>query len=282
MKFTASEDILLIDALALLAPDSSMTTRRSWLKEGRVHVDGHPEKQAKALVQKSQTVTLSARQRYAPGNIPILYADAHLVVIDKPEGMLSVAAAFEKGETAHAFLKAKFRTQKVYPVHRLDQETSGVMLFALSEKGRDALKEIFAKHAIERIYLALVEGDVYPKKGTWTSYQFEDANYYVHNTQDPSRGKFALTHYEVKASYKRYTLLELKLETGRKNQIRAHCEMVGHPVAGDKKYGAKTEPIKRLGLHAHHLAFDHPVTGKRMVFDSPLPDVFYKIMKPSN
>lgn len=282
MKYLATQNMTLIEALILLAPDSSMTTLRSWIKEGRVLVDDVPTKQAKAIVQQGQLITLSARRRFAPGNISILYEDHHIVVVDKPEGMLSVASLFEKGETVHAFLKGKYRPKTVYPVHRLDQDTSGVMLFALSEKAREVLKDIFARHAIDRIYAAIVEGNVQPKSGTWTSYQFEDANYYVHNTTDSEKGKMSITHYEVKGNAKNYTLLELKLETGRKNQIRAHCQMAGHSVVGDKKYGSQKDPVKRLCLHAQYLAFQHPITGKKMEFSSPLPEIFGKVIKPLN
>jgi|688.fasta_scaffold13162_11 23S rRNA pseudouridine1911/1915/1917 synthase len=277
MKLTIGEKMSLIEALVQLSPESSMTTLRSWLKEGRVLVDGAMQKLSKLPLEKGQVVSLAARFHYIQGNVQILYEDAHLVVVDKPEGLLSVAAAFEKVETVHGFLKVKYRPRRVFPVHRLDQETSGVMLFALSEKGRDALKEMFVKHEIERLYTAIVEGKVFPDCGTWTSYQFEDRNYHVHNTSDSNKGKFALTHYTVKNFSNLSTWLELKLETGRKNQIRAHCQMVGHPVAGDKKYGA-TLARKRVYLHAHYLSFFHPINGKKMEFYSPVPESFFRMI----
>lgn len=279
MKFIAAEIIPLLDALLLLAPQSSMTTLRSWLKQGRVFVDGVQQKHPKGLVQKGQVVTLSNRPRFVQGKLPIVYEDSHLVVVDKPEGMLSVATAFEKGETVHAFLKAKYGSGHVYPVHRLDQETSGLLLFALSERAKEKFRDLFAKHEVDRVYIAIVEGKVFPEAGTWTSHQYEDSNYYVHNTTDPMRGKFALTSYRVKGYLKKHTLLELQLETGRKNQIRAHCQMAGHSIAGDRKYGAKTNPAKRVCLHAHALNFVHPITGKQMKFTSPIPECFQKLIK---
>ena len=280
MTFKATETLPLIEAVAKLAPESSKTTVRSWIKEGRVFVDDVPVTIATTPVHKDQVVTLGQRPRYAAGNIRILYEDRHLVVIDKPEGLLTVAAPYETEDTAHALLKAKYRPGRVYPVHRLDQDTSGVMLFALSERGRDALKEMFEQHAIKRHYFAIVEGLVQPPQGTWSSYQYEDANYMVHNTSDSRKGKKAVTHYATQGHSKRYTFLDLNLETGRKNQIRAHCQMAGYPVAGDKKYGAQTDPAKRLCLHARNLEFTHPVTGKAMAFESPLPAVFLKIIQP--
>jgi 23S rRNA pseudouridine1911/1915/1917 synthase len=285
IKFTASENMTLIEGLALLYPDSSKTTLRSWIKEGRVFVDGRPCKLTAQLLLKGQKIELGEKQMYAEGDLRILYEDRHVVVVDKPVGLLSVATAFEKGETAQAFLKNWFRkkspTTKVFAVHRLDQDTSGVMMFALTEKARDALKKNFEAHDIERVYVALVEGAIPTLKGkgdTWKSYQKEDSNYHVHNVDESSGGKLAITHYLVKEVTKRNTLLELRLETGRKNQIRAHCDNAGYPVVGDKKYGARTNPLKRLGLHAYLLGFEHPITQKKMVFISPVPEAFYKVL----
>lgn len=262
----------LLEVLAILYPESSKTTLRSWIKEGRAIVDGVVVKDAKREVAKESKVTLGSKARFAEGGIRILYEDRDIVIIDKPAGLLSVATAFEKGETAHAFLRKKYHN--VYVVHRLDQETSGVMLFALSERARDKLKEMFEKHALQRIYFALVEGHLKPQEGTWRSYQYEDANYYVHNSDDPTKGKSAVTHYHVKKHVKHLSLLELTLETGRKNQIRVHCQAAGHPIAGDKKYGSQTEPRSdpgRLCLHAYLLALDHPITGKPLKYTSEVP-----------
>ncbi|MCE5318963.1 MAG: RluA family pseudouridine synthase [Parachlamydia sp.] len=267
-------DMYLIDTLAQQYPDSSRTTLRSWIKEGRVCVDGQTVKNPQLEIGTG-VVTLRPRSRFADGGIRILYEDRDLLVIDKPEGLLSVATAFEKEETAYALLRKKFRNIQV--VHRLDQETSGVMMFALSEQGREGCKAMFEKHALQRVYYAVVEGQFTESKGTWRSYQYEDANYHVHTTDDPKLGKLAITHYAVKATTKRYSLLELTLETGRKNQIRVHCQTAGHPVAGDKKYGAKTNP-GRLCLHAHLLDFQHPITGKSLRFTSDLPETFRKLI----
>lgn len=276
MKLVAKENMSLMEALGELSPQSSKTTLRSWIKEGRVNVDGLPVKKGDVTILEGQQVELGSRPRFAQAGVRILYDDQHLVIIDKPSGILSVSTAFEKGETAHAFLKAKYKPRRVHVVHRLDQDTSGVMLFAFTEQLRDSIKKTFEKHEIDRIYYAVVEGSLTEEAGTWKSYLYEDANYFVHSTQDIRKGVLAVTHYKVKARSRQYTLLELKLETGRKNQIRVHCQAAGHPVAGDKKYGAKTNPLKRLGLHAHLLGFKHPVTGKDMSFESPIPEAFKK------
>jgi len=205
--------------------------------------------------------------------------DHDLVVIDKPMGLLSVATDSNTENTAHAYLKNYFNQKRVFVVHRLDRDTSGVMLFALNERARDRLKSIFEKHDIERTYCAIVEGFVAPNEGTWSSYLYEDAQYIVHATENPKKGKKAITHYSCQKATPQYSLVLLRLETGKKNQIRVHCQNAGYPVAGDEKYGAKTNPLRRLALHAFSLAFEHPFTHKKMRFEIPIPEKFFQIVK---
>lgn len=278
MQTIAENDAPLLECLAKLAPDSSKSTLRSWIKEGRVSIDGKTAKRGDELIAKGQKVSLGQKPHFAEGKLRILFEDKHLVAIEKPEGLLSVSTAFEKTDTAYAMLKRHYHPRKVHVVHRIDQDTSGVMVFALSEEGLKGLKELFEKHDIHRAYYAIVEGQVTPAKGTWQSYLYEDARYMVHPTDDPSQGTLAITHYQVEKMSPRYTLLKLTLETGRKNQIRVHCLQCGCPIAGDQKYGAKTDPVKRLCLHAAILEFHHPVTGKLLKFASPLPDSFTTLL----
>lgn len=268
-------NLSLLEALARLAPDSSKTTLRSWVKEGRVTIDGRIAKRVDEPVLAGQKVSVSGKCRFIADKLRIVYEDADFVAVEKPEGLLSVATAFDKTETAHALLKKHYHPHKVYVVHRLDQDTSGVMLFALSERGYNGLKALFAKHDINRSYTAVVEGKVSPPIGTWQSYLYEDSAYVVHSTDDPEKGTLAITHYEVLKTLPRYTVLKLTLETGRKNQIRVHCREAGCPVVGDKKYGAVSNPLKRLCLHAGTLEFIHPISHKPMQFSSPVPESFY-------
>lgn len=278
MKYTVHEDQPLLEALAHLAPGTSKTTLRSWLKDGRITVDGVVAKIGSHPVYKAQEIRLEAKPSIIPGGIRIYYEDRHLVVIEKPSGLLSVATAFEKGETAHGILKEYYYPRKIFVVHRIDQDTSGVMLFSFTEQAYERLKSEFEQHHIERAYTAIVEGRLTTPKGTWKSYLEEDANYFVRSTNDEKNGRLAITHYEEDSSNNRRTRLILNLETGRKNQIRVHCQDAGHPIVGDKKYGATTNPIKRLCLHAHLLAFKHPVTKKAMRFESPLPESFDRLI----
>ncbi len=272
MKYTAEDSQPLFDVLSKMAPDSSKSSLRSWLKKGRVLVNGKVRKIGSQPVDKGQVVSLKGKSKSE--GIKILYSDRHIVVIDKPTGILSVATPYEKGKTAHAFLKEVHRPQKVFPVHRLDRETSGAMVFALTEEARDHLKKQFEKHSIVRQYFAIVEGRMTEKKGTWKSRLSEDKNYKVYTTKDPKKGKMAITHYSVVKSTNKTSYLQLNLETGKKNQIRVHCNDSGHPVVGDKKYGPSHMPARRLLLHAQYLEFTHPISGKTMSFTSPLPKEF--------
>lgn len=280
MQINAPNDDSLLNIVALLSPESSKSTIRSWIKDGRIAIDDVPAKRADQPVKKDQVVSLGTKQRFADPQkkLKILYEDRHLVAIDKPEGLLSVATAFQKETTAHALIKNHYSPKKVYVIHRIDQDTSGVMLFGLSEEGYEGLKKLFEKHDIERSYCAIVEGRMESPKGTWSSFLYEDPAYRVHSTDDPERGKIAVTNYAVDAVSQYFSRLTLTLETGRKNQIRVHCQDAGHPIAGDKKYGAVSDPIKRLCLHAASLGFVHPVTGKKMHFTSPLPEGFYRLV----
>lgn len=278
MKYIATSDLLLLEALAQVSPQSSKNTLRSWIKEGRVQVDQMTIKNASFKVLEGQCVTVGQRKKTIRSDLPILYEDHDLVVLHKPSGLLTVATAFEKGETLHALLKNYYRPRQVFVVHRLDQDTSGVIVFALNQETCDRLKALFEVHNIERAYTAIVEGQLLSQAGTWQSYQYEDSQYVVHETQDAHLGRLAITHYQTLASSKRYSWLQLRLETGRKNQIRVHCQSAGHPVVGDKKYGAQTSPLHRLCLHAHLLAFQHPISKKYLRFEAPVPEEFYRLM----
>lgn len=277
MRLICKQQLTLIDCLAQMAPDSSKTTLRSWLKDGRVAVDGQTIKNGSTLIQAGQEVTVGAKTRTV-SNLKIYYEDKHCIVIEKPSGLLSVAAAFETDKTVHSLLKDHFRPNKVFVVHRLDQDTSGIMLFALSEQAYDLFKKDFETHDIERVYIGIVEGQVFPAVGTWRSYLYEDSNYVVHSTQNSTEGRLAVTHYEAIAMNKKRTLLRITLETGRKNQIRVHCQEARFPIVGDKKYGAQTNPIKRICLHAHVLGFHHPITKKWMRFESQVPDEMLQLV----
>ena len=270
----------LLEALQHQYPQNSKSSLRSWIKQGRVRVEGAVITRPDEPIRPGQRISLGPHYKSLPGGLLILYEDAHLVAVEKPCGLLSVATAFQKEQTAHALLKDYYRPRQVEVVHRLDQETSGVMLFALTPQGREGLKKLFEVHDLERSYVAIVEGALDTAKGTWESRLVEDAQYRVHQSRDPAVGKRAVTHFVRCACTPHYSWLELTLETGRKNQIRVHCQDAGYPVVGDKKYGSSQNPLKRLCLHAYKLAFVHPVSGKKLQFTSEIPSAFYRLLDP--
>jgi 23S rRNA pseudouridine1911/1915/1917 synthase len=281
MNYIAPTDLPLLDFLAQLFPQNSKNSLRDWIKSGRIEINSVPVYHPSTLVLAGQQLMVLQRQKIIRSTLPILYEDEDLVVIHKPSGLLSVSTVFEKGETALALLKKHFLRKKVFAVHRLDQDSSGVLVFALNELTCNKLKELFEAHTIERSYTAILEGKLSNPNGTWVSYQYEDSSYYVHDTNDSSLGREAITHYQTLGFSSRYSWVELQLETGRKNQIRVHCQSAGHSIVGDKKYGARSNPVKRLCLHAHLLAFQHPTSRKKMSFESPIPDQFYQLV-PAN
>ncbi len=238
MKHTAIRSAPLLEILQEMAPESSKNTLRSWLQSGRVTIDNKPMERAQIQVLVGQEVCVGPKVSFIKGSLKILYEDDHMVVLEKPEGLLSVATAKENRATVHAMLKKQFHHPRVYPVHRLDRETSGVMLFAYHENARDALKKQFEQQNVDKTYFALVENEMSPQSGIWESYVEEDDFFYVKSTNNSIKGKLAITHFQVLQSKRNCSLLRLNPKTGRKNQIRVHCSEAGHPILGDKKYGA--------------------------------------------
>lgn len=276
MKHVADKNASLLEILHEMAPDSSKNTLRSWLQSGRVTVNGERSERANTQIQVGQNIEIGAKITFVRGSLRILHDDDQVVVLEKPEGLLSVATDFENRATVHAMLKRQFHNRRVYPVHRLDRETSGVMLFVYNENARDALKSQFEEHTVSKTYYAIVEKEMPLGPGKWESYLEEDDFYYVKSTNDSTSGKLAITHYQVLKSERNKSLLLIHPQTGRKNQIRVHCSEAGHPIVGDKKYGANTNPLKRVCLHAQAITFTHPTTHREMTFSCPIPREFSK------
>lgn len=278
MKRQTDKEGLLLDLLAELAPSSSKHTLKSWIREGRVTIDGMVAKRNTQPVEQGQTIELLRKHSYASGGIRVLYEDRALLVIDKPQGLLTVATDYQDQETAHAFLKERYGNTQIHVVHRIDRETSGVMLFARNKAARDKLKAMFEAHQLEREYRAVVEGHVEPERGCWKSRLIEGKDYNVRLSKTPDEGRLAITHYQRLSQGRNYCYLRLILETGRKHQIRVHCQEAGYPVVGDERYGATTNPVGRLCLHAHRIAFNHPLTGKALDFRSPVPSLLTRLV----
>jgi 23S rRNA pseudouridine1911/1915/1917 synthase len=230
-------------------------------------------------LQPGQTVSIVRKEKEVEAprmtGLKILHEDEDIIVIEKEAGLLSVAAGKEDELTAYRQLMAHVRANnpqnRIFVVHRLDRDTSGVMMFAKNEEVKHILQDSWKDIVKERLYVALVEGQVKKTEGTISSWLKESSTLLMYSNPHPNGGQHAVTHYKVIESNKNFSLLEVHLETGRKNQIRVHMQDIGHPIVGDKKYGAKTRSMGRLGLHARVLSFEHPTTGKLMRFETKVP-----------
>lgn len=210
--------------------------------------------------------------------IRIVFEDPSTIVVDKPAGLLTMATETERSKTAYAalreYLSQKKPPERLFIVHRLDREASGLLVFAKTAEAKERLQDQFKDHSTGRRYVAVVEGQVKTTDFTIRSYLAENAAYRVYSTPNKKIGKLAVTHVRVLKRNPKTTLVELRLETGRKHQIRVHLAEHGCPIVGDKSYGGRSNPIRRLALHAVRLDFRHPITGKLMSFDAPYPRAF--------
>ncbi len=279
VRKTAEDRTPLLELLASMFPESSRTTLRQMLQHGRVRVNGEIERDAKQVLEPGDVVDIAEKsvQRVLPPELAILHEDDDVLVVVKANGLLTVATERERETTAQAYLNEYLKSKRegrVHIVHRLDRETSGVLIFAKNFAAREALKDQFAEHSVDRLYVAVVEGSLQPPEGTFRSNLLERPDLRMMSVGAHPDAKEAVTHYRTVASNGRYSMLEVTLETGRKNQIRAHLSEAGHPVIGDQLYGSSVNPIGRLGLHAKLLGFVHPTTGKRMQFVAPVPRSF--------
>jgi 23S rRNA pseudouridine1911/1915/1917 synthase len=270
----------------LLVPGAANRTLRQMLDAGRVRVNGEVCKIARKPLVRGDVVEIGDRTESSVSSrihgIEVLFEDDHLLIIHKPAGLLTVATLHEHERTAYAFLRARLKQQdprrKIFIVHRLDKFVSGLLVFAKSEQVQAGLQHQFHEHSIDRKYYAIVEGTVEREHGTIESRLAENHARRMHSTDKPEAGKRAVTHYRVLRRLSNVTALEVRLETGRKNQIRVHMSESGHPIVGDQAYGSTTDPFGRIGLHAFLLGFDHPVTGKRMHFETAPPAEFRKYL----
>lgn len=220
--------------------------------------------------------------RPLPLGMVILHEDRDILVVDKPAGLLTVSTERERERTAYFFLMEHVRRgnpksrERVFIVHRLDKDTSGVLVFARSEQAKRHLQEHW--NETRKTYLAVVHG--HPKKAqdTITSYLAENSAHVVYSTSDKKQGKLSSTAYRVLKETKNLALLEVDLLTGRKNQIRVHLSDIGHPIVGDRKYGDPKDPQTKLALHAHSLTFDHPYSGDRLTFTAKPPRQFHALV----
>ena len=309
-NYTVSQDGFLLQTLFDLLPAQSRTSVKNLLAKGQVLVNGEGQTAFDLPLRKGDRLTIlpkgisiaratrtDARETVLKAGVQILFEDDNYLVVDKPSGMLSVATGKEKNtlySLLNAYVKVSARMQrkedlisgkepdrstaKVWIVHRLDKGTSGVLVFAKNERAKDLLQSKWKDLVAERKYVAWLEGQVEKERGAIQSWLVENPKSLkmVSYETEVKDGQLAITHYRVLSRSRHYTQVEFSLETGRKNQIRVHAASLGHPVAGDEKYGAETSPIKRLALHAATLVFRNPFSGKMVRCSSPLPESFQR------
>jgi 23S rRNA pseudouridine1911/1915/1917 synthase len=273
-----NESTSLFEVLKEMYPNSSANTLRKMLKNKRVSVNKETVVQANYQVNKKMQIRVGTAPRAISHGIHVVYEDKNIIVINKPGGLLSVP--LDTGSEANALeaIRDYYPSSRIFPVHRIDKDTSGILIFARGKTSTKLLNEMFKKHNLRRVYIAVVLGNLSSDKGTWKSKLIEGKDYLVHSTRIPDQGQLAITHFSVMKRSKKYSFLKLILQTGKKHQIRVHCREAGHPIVGDKKYGSREgSPVSRMCLHSHHIEFINPFTKKKMSFSAPAPSQFAKL-----
>lgn len=282
----SDSEIGLMAFISSALPDAKRVDIKKWLKFGHFAVDGSVTTAFDAPVPPGGVVELNLSRPFVVFSHPrlkIVYEDDDIIVVDKGYGLLSVGTDSSKKsnvETAYSILrdyvKSVHPSNKIFIVHRLDRDTSGLMVFAKNIESKEALQHNWNNMVLERKYVALLDGELEKDSGEIRSYLAETSQHEVYSTEDFSEGKLAVTRYKVRRRGKGHTLAEFSLDTGRKNQIRVHAHDLGCPITGDKRYGNGSGPLHRLALHAETLRFAHPVTRRDMNFSSPIPSQFNK------
>lgn len=283
--YVVREPMELMDFLAARMPDASRTKLKSLLSKRIVYVDNVITTQFNFSLKPGMKVQISRNRgnhEFHHNLLSIVYEDAYLIVVEKKEGLLSVNTDRQKERTAVTILNEYVRRQgghnsRVYIVHRLDRDTSGLMMFAKDEQTQNTLRDHWHEIVFDRRYVAVVSGEMEREAGTVHSW-LTDRKLYVSSSPTDDGGKESVTHYRTIKRANGLSLVELHLDTGRKNQIRVHMQDLGHPIIGDGRYGfEEINPLGRLALHAFKLCFDHPVTGEEMRFETPYPGEFKKL-----
>ena len=284
LTFKVAKDAILIEFLMEKMFGISRNRAKALISNRIVLVNNaittHPLTELKA----GQVVQIDRSKRkmsFHSNELDIVYEDPYLLIIDKHPGLLSMSnnSRQQTVQTVlNRYLEKGGGRNTSHLVHRLDRDTSGLMVYAKDVQTQQSLINGWQQLVTDRRYIALVEGELEDQRGRIQSWLTEDKRFITHSSPVDNGGKLAVTHYEVLTSSNGYSLVECELETGRKNQIRVHMADLGHPVVGDRKYGSENDPIRRLGLHAYMLCFTHPVTGKHMRFETPVPALFEKCL----
>ena len=278
--FKVKAPIQLLDFIEQALQGISHSRAKAILSGGGVRVDHKNTKQFDLELKPGQIVEISKRKpkgELQSKFVKIVYEDPQIIVIEKAPGILSMASSH------HSFCVKKVlddyfhRTHQkcsAHVVHRLDRDTSGLLVYAKTIEAEQILEHNWQDIVTDRRYMALVSGKMEQQSGTVKSWLKDNKAYFTYSSPTDNGGKFAVTHFRVLRSSDTHSLVELKLETGRKNQIRVHMQDLGHPVCGDTKYGNGDDPIGRLALHAFRLNFYHPITGEPLHFETGVPRKF--------
>ena len=284
-EFIVSHECELLDFLFETHPGQSKNSVKSLLTNHHVTIEGSPVSQFNLKLYKGDTVIIFKQpvRKVVRSKLPIIFEDDHIIVINKPSGLLSIASDNEKKSTAYRILsdyvQQKDKHNRVFVVHRLDEDTSGVLMIAKDKETQEKYQDNWNELVSKRGYYAIVDGILDKKQGTITSYLKKNAQNMMYSSKKPGDGQYSVTHYKVIKEKDDYSLLDVNIDSGRKNQIRVHLGDIGHNVVGDDKYGNPTNPIKRLGLHAYELDIKNPYTGKVMKFKAPIPKEFELFFK---
>ena len=284
IEFTVKTSQPLMEFLMTAMQGISRNKVKAILSGHGISVDKKLVTQYDFLLQPGMVVRVSRHKRSTELKnkfIKLVYEDKDLVVIEKNIGILSMSSSshqFCVKTLLDEYFKRRHFKCTAHIVHRLDRETSGLMIYAKSLEVKRILEENWHDIVTDRRYIAVVSGRMEREGGTISSWLKDNKAFITHSSPTDNGGKFAVTHFHTLETRDRYSLVELKLETGRKNQIRVHMQDIGHPVIGDPKYGDGNNPIGRLGLHAFRINFFHPITNERMEFETPYPSSFRKLM----
>ena len=283
--YAVDEPAALLPFLLANVKGKSRNNVKSLLSRRLVAVDGVPVSRFDTPLSPGQRVSIlsSSPPRADALPFPILYEDEHLIVVNKPAKLLSVANDKEKTRTAYHmvtdYVKARRVGDRIFVIHRLDRDTSGVLMFARDPETKELFQGRWNEIVARRGYLAVVEGTPKPDRDTIRSFLVETDTHLSFSGAPGKGAKEAVTSYQVVKSANGFSLLDISIETGRKNQIRVHMKEKGCPVAGDKQYSARTNPIGRLCLHANELSFTHPATGEPVTFKAKMPRDFNRVFR---
>ena len=270
-KYIVKENEILIEFLKKTFSNLSKNSVKSLLHNEKVFVNGNMTTKYNYELNVGDVVEI--REKVAK-NIDIIYEDKDIIIINKPSGLLTVATEKEKNKTAYhlvmEYLKKKNKNNRIFIIHRLDKDTSGIIMFAKNERAKHLYQDNWNDIVKKRCYYAVIDGKMENKEGTIKSYLKENGNM-VYSVKDRS-GKLAITEYKVLKERKNISLLDINLKTGRKNQIRVHMKENKTPILGDLKYGEKSKLINRLALHASKLELINPVTKKLLIFEASMPN----------